>query len=150
MEMRCFNNPSVSPICWVIRGIGKTDTNSYSVGALKSTSEMEQYGPNDEYFCPDCIDEMVICEDCGDVHHYEEMFYVHNTDGDDDRYYVCEGCLDAHYERCDECGEYFRSREMETHGGCTYCPTCYEENFMECPECGDMIEIGRASCRERV
>lgn len=101
-------------------------------------SEMEQYGPNNEYFCPDCIDEMGICEDCGSVHHCEEMFYVHNTDRDDDRYYVCEGCLDAHYERCDECGEYFRSREMETHGGCTYCPTCYEENFMECPECGDM------------
>lgn len=102
-------------------------------------SEMEQLGPNDEYFCPDCIDEMVICEDCGDVHHCDEMFYVHSADGDDDRYYVCEDCLDAHYERCDECGEYFRSREMETHDGCTYCPTCYEENFMECPECGNII-----------
>lgn len=108
-------------------------------GDTHPESEMSQLGPNDEYFCSDCIDEMVICEDCGDVHHVEEMFLVHADDGSDDGYYVCEDCFDTNYTRCAECGEYIHRENAERIDGYAYCQPCYEELFTECPECGAIV-----------
>lgn len=106
-------------------------------------SDMTPLGCADEYFCPDCVDEMVVCEDCGEVHHINEAFYVHETD-EHDGYYVCEDCLDTNYKRCDECGGYFRSDVMVIHDHCNYCLTCYSENFIECQECGGVIRSDEA------
>lgn len=57
---------------------------------------------------------------------------------------ICQDCIDAHYEKCDNCGEYVRANETVSLGyqgnGYTYCQDCVDECCSCCDDCGDYYE----------
>lgn len=101
-------------------------------------SEMTLFGDNGEYFCSDCIDDMVVCEDCGHTVHADDTYFIHTHENDDCGYYVCESCFNASYTTCDHCHNNYHNSVMTVVSGYSYCPHCYSDNFMECPCCGEV------------
>lgn len=57
---------------------------------------------------------------------------------------VCQDCIDAHYERCDNCRKYVRTSETVSlghHGsGYIYCQNCADECCSCCDDCGGYYE----------
>lgn len=107
-------------------------------GDKRPISEMTLFGDNGEYFCSDCIDDMVVCEDCGHTVHADDTYFIHTHENDDCGYYVCESCFNASYTACDHCHNNYHNSVMTVVSGYSYCPHCYSDNFMECPCCGEV------------
>ncbi len=71
---------------------------------------------------PQNVSEGGVCSCCGK--HADSLTMV------DDETAVCDDCLENHYVRCDECGEYYSddgSVEMYDVDGMTVCEYCYED-----------------------
>lgn len=108
----------------------------------------------DEY-CESCyFNTYTSCERCGLETTCDDVVTVHNGDCD---CYVCEGCADRCYSRCEYCHEYYNSDL--TSGDCDgniVCDSCYEEHCTECEECGAVIKLdnivrdpdGRGLCND--
>jgi formylmethanofuran dehydrogenase subunit E len=62
--------------------------------------------------------------ECGD---YLSEAYECDHDG----YPLCESCYDNYYTECAECGEIFRTGDMEEIEGDYYCESCAEKKKNE-------------------
>ena len=110
-------------------------------GEKHPLSEMTLLGERDEYFCPACIDEIVICEDCGCAVHEADCHCIHVQDHPDNTYCVCDDCFSARYGTCTECGNHFRNDFLEEADGHLYCPECFSDNFVYCNECYEAVYL---------
>lgn len=104
-------------------------------------SEMVQIGENDEYFCPACAPDILLCEDCGCTMHLDDACPVHVNPSDDCGYCVCDDCFNARYGTCTECGDHFRNDFLEEADGHLYCPDCFADNFAHCAECDEVVYL---------
>lgn len=98
---------------------------------------------------------MTPCEYCGALRDVDDMTLI---DGE----WVCDDCLEEHFEQCDYCGEYHLRDEVTVIEGETVCDDCRDEHFFFCEECGeyhdlnDIVNINRGelfwcrNCAERM
>lgn len=75
-----------------------------------------------------------ICDCCGEWCADTRM--VNNSYGD--TVYVCEECCEEHYERCDECGDWYYESNMSHIDGMCVCGWCANNAFEQCRECGEV------------
>lgn len=91
--------------------------------------EDEDYfvGADEERYCENCFYERFeICSHCGRAEYREELTYIEST-GED----VCVYCLDRHYTTCNQCGEFFRNRDVNPVGDRQYCDNCLHDLNVE-------------------
>lgn len=104
-------------------------------GHLHTQDSMHHDTYHDDYVCDGCYDQYCLstCEDCGDI--TEDCVGV---DGGD--YVVCTDCADRNYYRCDDCGNYFSSGEINSDSnGTVICNECYEYSYTRCEDCEEII-----------
>lgn len=84
-------------------------------------------------YCENCVTWCSMCES------YELNDY--STYVDSENIYVCSSCLDEYYTKCDDCGEYIKSKNINSvyKNGveCYVCDSCFESNYCYCDGCGD-------------
>lgn len=109
-------------------------------GDLHPKNDMHEDKYNNDYVCDGCYDEycFITCEDCGEI--------TDNYVSVDDGYIVvCEDCGDRNYYRCDDCGNYFTSGEINTDSNSTcICDSCFEYNYTRCDNCEEIIHTDDA------
>ena len=86
-------------------------------------------------YCYDCNNERETCDDCGG--HCSATFLVYDPRGYEQ--YVCEECLNDHYERCGRCCDYHHNDTMTyvEDADEDYCEDCLEYVAECCDECGE-------------
>lgn len=86
------------------------------------------------YFCPDCVDHLYTCDDCGDR--------IENNHGDD-THTLCEECR-GDYSECAHCGELVHNDNLDTVRNYNtswrgveecWCESCREEHTSYCEWC---------------
>ena len=84
--------------------------------------------------CDEELDEHneFYCEDCGDHMCDDHAYWIDNNS-----IYVCEGCYQENYARCDNCDENAHRDDMVWYGDNIYCEECYSELIETCYECGE-------------
>ena len=88
-------------------------------------------------YCDECGDRHT-CDCCGDHFSEDELYTVHDCDGD--TLEVCEYCRDRQYSYCDCCGEYYPQDAMtEIVNGDYVCPECLESDYVQCYYCGNWM-----------
>lgn len=92
---------------------------SYFVG--EGTTVVNGYGYTITV-CDDCIDRYTCC-DCCDEYHPSEMTYWIDVDCES----VCGDCFSDYYGTCEDCGEYYKLKDLEDHNGNLLCPSCLED-----------------------
>lgn len=105
-------------------------------GNLVPEDEAHEYG--DEWVCEDCVDDYVVCEDCGCLIAQGDEYRVNpDTRGEA---CVCSDCVDA-YTLCDDCGDYFSEGYLYGDGTNHVCHTCYDwHDWAFCGECGTLTQ----------
>ncbi len=127
----------------VVKGCGKNYT-------LEEEDDTRMY-------CPECQATLIVCYHCGNE-------IVERTTKNIGGRVVCENCVDMHYCKCRDCGEYYEM-EGEREGTMeTFCPDC-RPKWKECDSCGSVrkrVELRRyqdeyqsfdsacEDCRERM
>ena len=81
------------------------------------------------------MQEMYVCDHCGERHPLEEMIAV---SGD----YLCQSCADELTIRCDECGRYIYLDDDEGDDTHSLCRDCMERYYTHCDRCGVLIRNG--------
>ena len=77
--------------------------------------------------CQTCADSLaMLCNECGRWHMRVDVRHITDRHGN----HVCEHCWEA-YERCERCGGWFRSEEIEEHSGQSLCCRCAAEANQE-------------------
>lgn len=103
--------------------------------------EDESYVTADgETICESCYeDNYFTCEDCGEIHHNEDLIVVNPGRGDEQ--YVCSDCAERHYYRCDDCGEYFYDCNVHIgNNDVAICDDCWDRGgWSVCEDCGDIV-----------
>lgn len=84
-------------------------------------------------------DDYEICEECGDIHHTDDM-----TDTRDGR--ICSDCLDNHYLYSDVMDEYIHEDETVWVGDECMTDSYREDNYTQCEECGEWFDLGEDGC----
>lgn len=86
--------------------------------------------------CADCSGGTYYCEYCGDYHREDDVRYVDSENG-----YVCDDCINDHYDYCHECDEWYRSDEMywiESENS-SVCQNCLDYNYAYCEHCNEYV-----------
>lgn len=90
------------------------------------------------YFCPDCVNDLYICDDCGA--HIE-------TNYSDGKIFLCESCRED-YTECEHCGELVHNDNLDTvRNYCNswrgveecWCESCREESASYCEWCENWV-----------
>ncbi len=99
-----------------------------------------------EYYLWDTfIDEFEECYDCGCWYLREEMTYVESVNS-----YVCDGCLNDNYRRCNRCHEYYSEDECVTDDWFCICNGCFDRyNYHRCADCDCIISDVESYWSER-
>lgn len=92
---------------------------SYFVG--EGTTVINGYGYTITV-CDDCLDSYTYCDCCGEYHPSEMTYWI-----DVDCESVCGDCLSDYYGTCEDCGEYYKLKDLEDHNGNLLCPSCLED-----------------------
>jgi len=97
----------------------------------------------DKIYCSNCNEDLVCCEDCGDVVRRDYATWVGSRDG-----YICDNCLSNNYFCCEDCEEYYpdgstTTIEMYNDEIRTVCDNCYE-HYYQCVECGRYVDEDNA------
>ena len=120
-------------VCWG----GSYGDNCYCSDCCTYCEECGSYYPNDDvleidgrYVCDHCIsnsDNYYTCEDCGEAHHVDNMYFTESGDC------YCEDCVDENTFECKECGCRFDNRYkiVDTETENEYCEDCYDEIMEE-------------------
>ena len=97
--------------------------------------EDDEYWVGDGVYCCECV---TYCDDCGCYHLNEDVRYVESVDR-----YVCDRCLDRHYEYCEDCGHYYYRENMTyVEGAGVYvCEDCLDDHYVQCAECEEYYEL---------
>jgi hypothetical protein len=83
-------------------------------------------GPNGEFFCDDCYDEMCdFCYDCGN-----DFFLYDMIEGPNGHMYCLE-CFNERYFECAKCGNTQKIDIAKESDDGLVCPNCYENKFNE-------------------
>lgn len=84
-------------------------------------------------------DDVIICDDCGQVIIDEDMAYT-TADGRT----ICESCYEENYCVCDICGEVHRLEEMIyiQNIGTYLCEDCADKHGYKCMDCGNWYSVG--------
>lgn len=86
------------------------------------------------YFCPDCVNDLYTCEDCGA--HIENNYGNHEI-------FLCESCRED-YAECDHCGELMHMNNLDTVRNYSssyrgteeqWCESCREDSASYCEWC---------------
>lgn len=87
---------------------------------------------NNLQLCSSCYEsEYFTCEDCGGIHHNDNMYFISDRDK-----YVCESCSYSYYY-CEDCGEYVSSATYIEDRDYYVCDSCYDyDNYFYCESCG--------------
>ena len=87
--------------------------------------------------CVDCMEDFVICDECGEYVHEGDICEV---DGE----YICIDCVDeTDIVYCDHCEEYHRSDATQVYtcyGWEVWCDACVEEDAYRCEACGNYYD----------
>lgn len=78
------------------------------------------------------MQELYICDHCGDRHPLEEMIAV----SDD---YLCQSCADELTVLCDECGRRIYTEDDAGDSNHTLCQDCCDRYYTFCDHCGVML-----------
>ena len=92
---------------------------SYFVG--EGTTVVNGYGYTITV-CDDCLDRYTYCDCCGEYHPSEMTYWI-----DVDCESVCGDCFSDYYGTCEDCGEYYKLKDLEDHNGNLLCPSCLED-----------------------
>lgn len=92
---------------------------SYFVG--EGTTVINGYGYTITV-CDDCLDSYTYCDCCGEYHPSEMTYWI-----DVDCESVCGDCFSDYYGTCEDCGEYYKLKDLEDHNGNLLCPSCLED-----------------------
>ena len=90
-------------------------------------------------YCDTC-DNDGKCDHCGCRCHEDDLYYVHDENGES--LYVCDDCRCSYYGYCERCDEYYHENCMSEINGEYVCDGCRDEYFAECDDCGEWV------CRE--
>lgn len=102
----------------------------YDVSVLKIVHVDHSGGV--EYVCPDCMDDVVTCEDCGE--YWLEDLCVFDAHGN----IICPCCAEKTHVYCHHCGELVYNEEGSYVGEFFYCEACYAfHNIINDYHCGD-------------
>lgn len=74
----------------------------------------------DHYICDDCASRYTVCDNCGELAHYDDT-YEARVNGEN--VYICEGCRDL-YWYCEHCETYVATSDWDEERGC--CVRCAE------------------------
>ena len=88
-----------------------------------------------DYICQDCYDngDYFTCEECGDVHHIDNMICEHDI-------LYCNHCYNQLHSECSCCGEMVHNDDMySTSYDGSVCRDCYYDRYRECAHCGDIV-----------
>jgi hypothetical protein len=86
----------------------------------------------DDDICSRCNENFFVCERCDERTHNDDGWWVESED-----ITICDYCRRNYYERCYECDQLFRDRDVTTaHDGHTVCEDCLQ-NYEYCAECGE-------------
>lgn len=73
----------------------------------------------------------VTCDICGcEFEENKKIHIYHNPNR-----HVCPDCLEIHYIRCEECGDYVENREIKEVNDSYLCPYC-SFDYVQCRDCG--------------
>ena len=87
-------------------------------------------------YCDDCkYENSAQCDECGDYCDEDDLYTVHNADGDEIR--VCANCRDNYYSYCERCGEYYPSEHVNYIDGMDVCDDCRDEYYEQCEDCDE-------------
>ena len=91
---------------------------------------------NGNYYCEECMDDLVVCEHCGDIIEADETIYV-----DSEAY--CQNCANRCLQYCHDCGEWIKHEDAYYVNSCDWyvCQGCFEGNYCVCESCDDIITI---------
>ena len=103
-------------------------------GCIIDTEREDYLEVGGEYVCECCMDDYIICEECGDVVHVDDAYETHDEE------WICEYCRNRYYEECACCNELYRRVDLyETRDGDLVCEPCIEWNYCYCEECGNYV-----------
>lgn len=102
---------------------------------IELTIEAEDTG---HYFCPDCVNDLYTCEDCG--------AHIECNCGDDE-ISLCESCRED-YTECGHCGELIHTNNLDTVRNYSsswrgteeqWCESCREDSASYCEWCESWV-----------
>lgn len=75
------------------------------------------------------------CDECGDYYDDDELYTVHDSNGNELR--VCESCRDRYYRYCDECEEWYPEDDVRwiKSEERYVCDDCLDEYYEQCEKC---------------
>lgn len=85
--------------------------------------------------CDDCVDELVVCEDC-DIRAKDsnDLIYIELYDK-----YVCDECLSNSYFQCDSCSEYTLNGDGHGVENDILCESCFDNQVVQCSWCDENV-----------
>lgn len=101
------------------------------------------YDKNDNLFVLDIDNEMLMgktfpCPHCGKEHEVKDFVQIGNE-------LLCSDCYDpSFYDKCSECGEYFKKDELFDIDGKRLCKSCFSNNYFTCDNCGEVYPKSEA------
>lgn len=110
--------------------------------------EFHSFIPYPDYInrvCPDCWHAYSQpCALCGVLHHPNDIQIANEAvvNGEvQENVPICEHCYNANFFTCDDCGDVFETRLMDSYciedTGETLCRACYEQgSYFQCEDCG--------------
>jgi len=114
-------------------------------GALVKMKELRRFSGEWEYdgreveglvvcdYCHDYLDNLAICEGCGERFYRGDMYYHNDA-------YWCEECFSERFATCDICEEYYWREDMIVdRDGNWLCPDCANEHRRLCGVCGEYV-----------
>lgn len=97
---------------------------------------------NGDRVCPDCLQDYVQCDNCGEWFPDDELTTVRGGG------LVCEDCLDF-YDYCEHCGEYVPEQDAVVvqgrYGPETWCESCAADDALCCDDCGEWFTSDQIS-----
>lgn len=80
---------------------------------------------NGRTICQDCFNDgdYTLCDYCECDYPADEMTTARDSEGNE--IHICECCKHEYYEKCEECGEYYQSEDINVDG---FCPQCAEHS----------------------
>lgn len=87
-------------------------------------------------YCSDCASN---CEVCGDTFLEGDLTsYAYNGQWRQSETSCCPSCFDNNAANCDNCGNAWRTEDMESDNNLTLCRSCYFTNYFTCDTCGNI------------
>lgn len=101
--------------------------------ALKMIDELNV---GNRLVCGDCVEEYLVCNDCGIYANDGDLTFVNNSDKG-----LCNDCLNDNYCICDSCDEYYNNDCIQYINNDKLCENCFDNQVTSCSWCNEDIYI---------